>query len=91
MVLAHQARTPNSLLSSSVPYFSLDLVEETEKMRIKKIIDIDGLTLLIYYTNAHCWQFAVIGENAKLWQSNQIFYTKEAAEVEGRMFIGYNF
>ena len=60
-------------------------------MRIEKNIGIDGLTLLIYFTDARCWQFAVIGEDAKLWQLQQIFYTSEAAEVAGRMFIGYNF
>jgi hypothetical protein len=60
-------------------------------MRIKKIIGIDGLTLLIYYTNARCWQFAVIGEDAKLWQPNKIFYTASGAEVAGRLWIGYNF
>jgi hypothetical protein len=64
---------------------------ELEKMRIKKIIGIDGLTLLIYYTKAHCWQFAVIGEDAFLWQPNQIFYTADAAQLAGRLWIGYNF
>jgi hypothetical protein len=65
--------------------------KELEKMRIEKIVGINGLTLLIYYTKAHCWQFAVIGEEAKLWLSNQIFYTASAAEVAGRMWMGYNF
>jgi hypothetical protein len=60
-------------------------------MKIEKLIGIDGLTLLIYYTNTRCWQFSVIGEKAQLWQSNQIFYTSEAAEVAGRLWIGYNF
>jgi hypothetical protein len=62
-----------------------------EKMRIEKIIGIDGLTLLIYHTDARCWQFAVVGEEAKLWLSNQIFYTATAAEKAGRMWMGYNF
>lgn len=60
-------------------------------MKIEKIIGIDGLTLLIYYTTARCWQFAVIGEDAKLWQQNQIFYTADAAQKAGRLWIRHNF
>jgi hypothetical protein len=60
-------------------------------MRIEKIIGIDGLTLLIYYTDARCWQFAIIGENGKFWQPNKIFYTAEAAQRAGRLWMGYKF
>lgn len=60
-------------------------------MRIEKIIAINGLTLLIYYTKAYCWQFEVIEKNARLWQPNKIFYSADAAEVAGKMFIGQNF
>jgi hypothetical protein len=59
-------------------------------MKIEKIICLDGLMLLIYHTKAHCWQFAVIGDDAKLWQSNKIFYTADAAEADGKIFIGHN-
>ena len=60
-------------------------------MRIEKIIGIDGLTLLIYYTNARCWQFAVIGDDGQLWLPNQIFYTADAAQQAGRVWMGHNF
>lgn len=89
--MVHQTRALDLLLSSTVPYFLIVIVREAEKMRIEKIVGFDGLTLLIYYTKAHCWQFAVIGEDAKFWQSNKIFYTADAAEVAGKMFIGHNF
>lgn len=63
------------LASVQAYHFFLALALGIEKkMRIEKIICIDKLTLLIYYTKAKCWQFAVIGEDAKLWQSHQIFY-----------------
>lgn len=56
-------------------------------MIIEKIVGIHGLTLLIYYTSAEYWQFAVISKSGHLWQPNEIFFTPDAAESEGKKWI----
>ncbi|MGH2415746.1 MAG: hypothetical protein ACRDEA_19055 [Microcystaceae cyanobacterium] len=56
-------------------------------MRIEKIVGINGLTLIVYYTPADCWQFAVVGKDGQLWQPDDIFSTSEKAESEGRKWI----
>ena len=56
-------------------------------MRIKKIIGLDGLTLIVYYTDGKCWQFAIIKKNGQLCQPQGIFNTASGAENEGRKWL----
>jgi len=56
-------------------------------MRIKKIIGLDGLTLIVYYTDGKCWQFAIIKKDGQLYQPQGIFYTADGAENEGRKWL----
>ena len=51
-------------------------------MKIKKATVINGLTLLVYYTRAKCWQYAIDSE-VVFYESERIFYTAEAAELSG--------
>lgn len=52
-------------------------------MKIDKIISINDFSLVIYYTDGKCWQYAIASENGS-YESEGIFYTKEAAFREGR-------
>ena len=52
-------------------------------MKIEKVIIINGLILLVYYTRAKCWQYAIASENGS-YQSEGIFYSSQGAEDEGR-------
>lgn len=56
-------------------------------MKIENILGINGLILLIYYTSADYWQFAVIGKSGQLWQPDDIFFTPSMAETEGKKWI----
>jgi hypothetical protein len=42
-------------------------------------------TLLVFYTNGHCWQFRVLSAEGGVFGERRIFYTPEAAE---RAFSG---
>jgi hypothetical protein len=48
---------------------------------------IKGITLLVFYTNAHAWQFRVLSATGEVFGSKQIFYSSEAAEREGRAWV----
>ena len=60
-------------------------------MNIDKMIEINELTLLVYYTPGKCWQYAIIkgapaasaGKDDSL-ESEGIYYTADAAEKKGR-------
>jgi hypothetical protein len=56
-------------------------------LKIEKIIGIKGLTLLTYYTRAEYWQFVIVGKDGKIWQPDEIFYTPDEAETEGKRWI----
>ena len=55
-------------------------------MKIDKVIEINKLTLLVYYTPGKCWQYAIAGKYGS-YESESIYYTAEAAEREGRRQI----
>jgi hypothetical protein len=60
-------------------------------MKVEKVININGLSLLIYYTSGKCWQYAhceadpcgIASENGS-YECESIYYTPQAAEREGR-------
>ena len=51
--------------------------------RIEKIISIDGLMLMVYYTSGQCWKYAIAGINGS-YESEGIYYTARDAERKGR-------
>lgn len=56
-------------------------------MRIEKAISIDGFILFILYSPAEYWQYAIVSRNGKLWQPEDIFFSPDWAERDGRQWI----
>ncbi|MEO0687319.1 MAG: hypothetical protein AAFY76_20285 [Cyanobacteria bacterium J06649_11] len=56
-------------------------------MRIVKVISIKQYTLAIYYTSYDCYKYSIIDDYGMLYELDDIFYTSEAAEREGREAI----
>jgi hypothetical protein len=52
-------------------------------MKIDKVVEIKKLTLLVYYTPGKCWQYAIAGKDGS-YESEEIYYTADAAEKQGR-------
>lgn len=55
--------------------------------RVHLLTGIDDYTLVVFYTNAHAWQFRVLNTAGEIFGSKQIFYSSEAAEREGRAWV----
>ena len=56
-------------------------------MSIIKIIGIKQYTLAVYYTSADCYKYSIIDDYGAAYEPDDIFYTSEAAEREGRKAI----
>ena len=50
---------------------------------IHQVIGIDGNTLIVFYTEAHCWQFRLISPGGAVFGERKIYYTAEAALKAG--------
>ena len=48
------------------------------------ITGIFGVTLIVFYTEAHCWQFRVISSGVAASGERKLYYSAEAAERAGR-------
>ncbi|MCS6283682.1 MAG: hypothetical protein HUM72_24455, partial [Dolichospermum sp.] len=48
---------------------------------------INHVTLLVFYTEAHCWQFRLISAGGEVFGERKLYYTPEAAEKAGREWI----
>ncbi|MCS6283771.1 MAG: hypothetical protein HUM72_24950 [Dolichospermum sp.] len=48
---------------------------------------INNITLLVFYTEAHCWQFRLISAGGEVFGERKLYYTPEAAEKAGREWI----
>ncbi|MDJ0719090.1 MAG: hypothetical protein QNJ54_33500 [Prochloraceae cyanobacterium] len=42
---------------------------------------------MVFYTPAHCWQFAYFDRTGKVRRYQGIFYTAETAAIEGRKWV----
>ena len=51
------------------------------------VIKIDGTTLIVFYTEAHCWQFQLTSPGGAVLGERKIYYTAEAALKAGREWI----
>ncbi len=56
-------------------------------MSIIKLISIGKFTLAVFYTSSDCYQYSIIDEYGVVLEPEDIFYTSEAAEQEGREAI----
>ncbi|NJN13900.1 MAG: hypothetical protein HC815_40935 [Richelia sp. RM1_1_1] len=55
---------------------------------IHTIININNCILLVYHTNARCWQFRIISSSGSVFGERKIYYTAQAAEAAGREWVG---
>ena len=56
-------------------------------MSIIKLVSINQYILAIYYTSADCYKYSIIDEYGVVLEPDDIFYTSEGAEREGREAI----
>lgn len=54
---------------------------------VNAVIGIFGVTLIVFYTESHCWQFRVISSGGVVFGERKLYYTPEAAERAGRDWI----
>ena len=54
------------------------------KIKIESVVAIDGLILLVYYSQAKCYQFSIVDEFNCVYDYPEIFYSSEAAETKGK-------
>jgi hypothetical protein len=55
---------------------------------IHSVININTYTLIVFYTQAKCWQFRVISPGGAVFGERKIYYSAEAAEKAGREWVG---
>ena len=56
--------------------------------KIHLIVGIRGAILVVFYTNAKCWQFQIVSFEGVVFGERKIYYTAEAALRVGRDWIG---
>ena len=54
---------------------------------IHLVVGIQGAILLVFYTDARCWQFRVLGSGGAVFGEQKLYYSAEAAEKAGRGWI----
>lgn len=55
--------------------------------KIQEVTCIEGITLMVFYTTAHCWQFSYFNREGKARKYLDIFYSPEKAEAIGREWV----
>lgn len=55
--------------------------------KIHHVVGIDGTTLVVFYTEAHCWQFRLISAGGAVFGERKIYYTPEAAMKAGLEWV----
>lgn len=53
------------------------------KTTVHQVIGIEGSTLIVFYSEAHCWQFRLISNGGAVFGERKLYYTPEAALREG--------
>lgn len=54
---------------------------------INQVIGIGGSTLIVFYTEADCWQFRLISNGGAVFGERKLYYTPEAALRAGLEWI----
>lgn len=57
------------------------------KTIIHQVIGIQGTTLILFHTDAHCWQFRLISNGGGVFGERKLYYTPEAALKAGLDWI----
>ncbi len=55
--------------------------------KVHLVAGIKNVILLVFYTEAHCWQFRLISAGGSVFGERRLYYTPEAAEKAGREWI----
>lgn len=56
------------------------------QIRIHSLTSIQGYILLVFYSDAHAWQFRVISGSA-VFGERKLYYSAEAAQKAGREWL----
>ena len=56
-------------------------------MSIIKLVSINQYILAVFYTSFDCYKYSIIDDYGTVYEPDDIFYTIEAAEREGREAI----
>ena len=59
------------------------------KTIIHQVVGIDGNTLLVFHTEAHCWQFRLISPGGAVFGERKIYYSAEAVFKAGLKWIAW--
>lgn len=59
------------------------------KAVVHLVTSINNCTLIVFYTEARCWQFRVVSSGGSVFGEQKLYYTAEAAEKAGREWIGW--
>jgi hypothetical protein len=57
------------------------------KIRIEFLIAIEDYILMVYYSSIHGYQFPIVDEIGIVYELDEIFYTADAALIEGKTAI----
>ena len=57
------------------------------KTTLHKVIGITDTTLMVFHTQAHCWQFRLISPGGAAKGERKIYYTAEAALKAGLEWV----
>lgn len=57
------------------------------KTIVHQVIGIEGSTLIVFYTKAHCWQFRLISNVGTVFGERKLYYSAEAALKAGLEWI----
>ncbi|AFZ33511.1 MULTISPECIES: hypothetical protein [Cyanophyceae] len=55
--------------------------------KIHLLVGIRGAILVVFHTNAKCWQFQIISFQGVVFSEQKVYYTAETAELVGRGWI----
>ncbi|MBE9209132.1 hypothetical protein IQ244_21855 [Nostoc sp. LEGE 06077] len=59
--------------------------------KINLVVGIQNFTLVVFYTEADCWQFRLISSGGAVFGERKLYFTPEAAEKAGREWIGQGY
>lgn len=57
------------------------------KTTLHQVIGIEGSTLIVFYTEADCWQFRLISNGGAVFGERKLYYSAEAALKAGLGWI----
>ncbi|MEO1691974.1 MAG: hypothetical protein AAFR63_10660 [Cyanobacteria bacterium J06631_6] len=63
------------------------MINLSKTMRIINVLSINRYILAVYYTAYDCYKYSVIDDYGTVYEPDDIFYTPDAAEYEGREAI----